>query len=215
MPQLMSAAGVKVTLPRRDRRMGAGVPHRPSLIGASAVTSASSPLSAAVQRALAASISAALQVSGSGGIGEALAVLRSGSGATISGCAVTAVTVLAARVPGFLGLGLTGGDDGFGGLRAGDAGEGAERNRQAKTESQHRRVSTFLKVRGHGRFRPEMGKSTVQVSSQSASVYRSKSVRLMMRCGSISSGRQSCARRCKRSADDGGWFRGAAGRTMC
>ena len=104
MPQLMSAAGLKVTPPSRDRRMGAGVPQSPSLIGASAVTSASSPFSAAVQRALAASISAVVQVSGRGGIGEALAVLRSGSGATISGCAVTTGRSLPRERRAFSGL---------------------------------------------------------------------------------------------------------------
>ena len=66
-------------------------------------------------------------------------------------------------------------------------------------------------MRGHGLFGQEFGESTVQVSSQSGSVYRSKSVRLMMQLRhAIRRQEQSCARRRERSADNGGWFRGAA-----
>jgi hypothetical protein len=52
----------------------------------------------------------------------------------------------------------------LGALCVGCGAEGAERYREAQTESQHRRVSTFSKCGGTGDFRPFFGESTAQVS---------------------------------------------------
>ena len=132
MPQLISAAGVNVTLPRRDSRIGAGVPHGPSLIGASGVTSASRPLSAAVQRPWP-HRSPPLSTPPAGAArGEALAVLRSGSGGTITGCAVT-MAVLAAACRAFPAW-VRWRRCGLGGLRC----RGCRRGRRALSPSQDR-----------------------------------------------------------------------------